>query len=102
MKHANYLRQTVACSLAVATALLVAMDKWVRTGTPPPASQYPRLDRNTLVPAKSVAFPAIPDVQSPRTLMAGGRAANTLLAAASAGAPLPLMVPEVDPDGNER
>ncbi len=83
-------------------ALLLAMNKWVKEGTPPPASQYPRLQDRTLVPASAVAFPAIPNVTSPRTLTAGARTANPLLAKSGAGAPLPLLVPDVDADGNER
>jgi hypothetical protein len=41
-------------------ALLVAMDKWMREGVTPPASQYPRLQDRTLVRARDVAFPVIP------------------------------------------
>jgi hypothetical protein len=69
----------------------------------PPPSRYPRLLDRTLVAAASIAFPAIPGVPSPRTLTAGARASNPLLpGGAGAGAPLPLLVPEVDEDGNER
>jgi hypothetical protein len=83
-------------------ALIVAMDRWVREGIDPPASQYPRRDRQTLVDVKEVAFPAIPGVQSPRTLTAGIRAANPHLdGGGGAGAPLPLLVPQVDADGND-
>ncbi|MGE3178089.1 MAG: alpha/beta hydrolase domain-containing protein [Vicinamibacterales bacterium] len=73
-------------------ALLVAMEAWVRDGALPPASQYPRLSDGTLVPAAKIAFPAIPGVASPRTIPGmriGDRA-------------LPLLVPQVDGDGNER
>jgi hypothetical protein len=84
-------------------ALLVAMDHWVRQGTAPPASQYPRLADGTLVRAAEVAFPGIPRVASPRGLAAGGRVANRLLPdSGGAGAPLPLLVPQVDRDGNEK
>ncbi|HKB10259.1 MAG TPA: alpha/beta hydrolase domain-containing protein [Vicinamibacterales bacterium] len=84
-------------------ALLLAMHKWVKQGIPPPVSQYPRLDDGTLVAAASVSWPAIPGVASPRSLTAGRRAANLLLAdGAGAGAPLPLLVPQVDEVGNER
>jgi len=84
-------------------ALFVAMDKWVREGVAPPASAVPRLANGTLVKAADVAFPGIPGVQSPRTLTAGSRAANPFLAGgAGGGAPLPLLVPQVDADGNER
>ena len=84
-------------------ALLLAMHKWVKEGAAPPPSLYPRLQDHTLVLAKAVAFPAIPGVASPRGLTAGARIANRYLEGASgAGAPLPLLVPEVDEDGNER
>ena len=83
--------------------LLLAMHKWVKEGTAPPPSRYPRLADGTLVRAASVAWPAVPGVPSPRSLVAGPRAANALLPhGAGAGAPLPLLVPQVDADGNER
>ena len=84
-------------------ALLLALHKWVKEGVEPPPSLYPRLQDGTLVPASKIALPAIPAVASPRALTAGRRAANRLLAGgAGAGASLPLLVPEVDDDGNER
>ena len=84
-------------------ALLLAMHKWVKEGAPPPPSVYPQLKDGTLVPAASIAFPAIPGVASPRALTAGARAANPYLVGVSgAGSPLPLLVPAVDADGNER
>lgn len=73
-------------------ALLTAMDKWVKQGTPPPASQHPTLADGTLVSAARIDFPAIPGVQSPR-IVPGGREGTT---------PLPFLVPAVDGDGNER
>lgn len=73
-------------------ALLVAMDRWVRQGVAPPTSQIPRIADGTLVPAERVAFPAIPGVRSPRTIEPGRQG----------GKPLPLLVPQVDDDGNER
>ena len=83
-------------------ALLLAMNKWVKEGTAPPPSQYPRLQDRTLVPAASVAFPAIPGVHSPRQLTAGARIANPLIpGGGGAGAALPLLVPAVDADGND-
>ena len=84
-------------------ALLLAMHKWVKTGSEPPPSLYPRLQDHTLVPAASVGFPAIPAVMSPRMLAAGVRIANPYLKGnGGAGAALPLLVPDVDEDGNER
>jgi hypothetical protein len=73
-------------------ALLTGMDRWVRQGAPPPASQHPRLGDGTLVASERVAFPAIPDVASPRGIAAGRD--GTIV--------WPLLVPQVDEDGNER
>lgn len=88
-------------------ALLLAMNRWVKEGVAPPPSQYPRLTDRTLVPAASVTFPAIPSVASPRRLSAGLRIVNPLHPNARGyrpdiGIPMPLLVPEVDEDGNER
>jgi hypothetical protein len=84
-------------------ALLLAMHKWVKEGAAPPPSLYPRLQDHTLVPAAAVEFPSIAGVASPRLLTAGARIANPYLkGGAGAGAPLPLLVPAVDEDGNER
>jgi alpha/beta hydrolase family protein len=73
-------------------ALLTGMDRWVRQGTAPPASQHPRLADRSLVAGDHVAFPAIPGVASPRTIPAGRDGAVVW----------PLLVPQVDEDGNER
>lgn len=83
-------------------ALLVAMDGWVREGIAPPPSQYPRIDRGTLVASTSVAFPSIPGVQSPREIRTAARTSNTFVeGGAGGGAILPMLVPQVDADGNE-
>jgi hypothetical protein len=84
-------------------ALLLAMHRWVSTGTPPPQNAYPTLADRTLVKASDIGFPAVPEVASPVALTAGPRAANPLLpGGGGAGTPLPLLVPAVDEDGNER
>src|SRR6185436_18835933 len=84
-------------------ALLLELHKWVKEGVEPPPSQYLRLQDRTLVAAASVAMPAIPGVPSPRSLDGGTRSANRFLpAGAGAGTKLPLLVPEVNEDGNER
>ncbi len=72
-------------------ALLVAMTKWVKEGTEPPASQVPRLSDRTLVAEDRVTFPAIPSVASPKIIAA----------ARHDGHVIPLLVPQVDADGNE-
>ena len=73
-------------------ALMGAMEQWMRDGTPPPASQYPKLSDGTLVAADKVAFPAIPGVQTP-TIVEQHRRDGKLI---------PFLVPQVDADGNER
>ncbi|HMD35898.1 MAG TPA: alpha/beta hydrolase domain-containing protein [Vicinamibacterales bacterium] len=92
-------------------ALLLAMHRWVSAGTLPPASAFPKLSDGTLVKASAIGFPSIPGVSSPGALSAGWRAANKIIkttglgdfvAGAGAGAELPLLVPAVDADGNER
>ena len=83
-------------------ALLLAMNRWVTDGTAPPLSAYPTLKDRTLVRASEIAFPAIPGVASPRPLTAGTRVANTFVpGGGGAGTALPLLVPQVDADGNE-
>ena len=58
---------------------------------------------NAVCTAGSIAFQAIPGVASPRALTAGVRTANPYLGRGSgAGTSLPLLVPAVDEDGNER
>ena len=78
-------------------ALLVALDRWVRDNVEPPPSAHPQLADKTLVPRDQIAFPAIPGVHSPLTIPAGYRAD---LAEPQTHA-LPLLVPQVDADGNE-
>jgi hypothetical protein len=56
----------------------------------------------TLVRAQDVAFPAIPGVQSPRAVAPGRRASNALLPSnGGEGTIQPLLVSQVDADGNE-
>ena len=82
-------------------ALLVAMEKWVRDGVAPPQSRYPRLQDGTLVRAADVTF-AVNGIGSPTRIFPGVRGANRLLSRDGAGTPLPLLVPQVDSDGNTK
>jgi hypothetical protein len=83
-------------------ALLIGMEKWVREGTPPPPSRYPRLQDGTLVRAADVAFPNLPGITWPRKASAGTRGVNRLLPKdGGAGVALPYLVPQVDRDGND-
>lgn len=78
-------------------ALLVALDRWVRDNIAPPPSAHPRLEDKTLVPRDQIAFPAIPGVHSPLDIPSGYRADLS----EPQSHPLPLLVPQVDSDGNE-
>jgi hypothetical protein len=51
-------------------ALLDALDAWVRKGTAPPPSVYPRIDEKTLVDWRqaSTGFPAIPGIRYPKVI----------------------------------
>jgi hypothetical protein len=51
-------------------ALLDALDAWVRDGTAPPPSRYPRIDEGTLVnwTQADSGFPAIPGVRYPEVI----------------------------------
>jgi len=46
-------------------ALLTDLDEWVRAGTAPPPSVFPRIEDGTLVAPSALAFPAIPGVKPP-------------------------------------
>lgn len=96
------LRGNPVNSRASVQALRQALHRWVAEGTEPPASAYPKLSDGTLVPIADVRMPNIPGVESPRRLTAGVRMRNQLIAkGAGAGSPLPLLVPQLDADGNE-
>src|SRR6266853_56698 len=46
-------------------ALITDMDQWIKAGTPPPPSTYPRIGDKTLVPLAQWTFPKIPGVNIP-------------------------------------
>lgn len=97
-------------------ALTVALVDWVVKGTPPPPSQYPRLDRDELAAPTQAALhsPLIPGVPLPDGIINPlydyefGSTFNPVdLAGAIEMQPpvikqiLPSVVPKVDADGNE-
>ena len=95
----------------VLRALFAALDAWLRDGTPPPPSAYPRLDNGTLASRDAVVegFPSIAGVRVPedwgvpRLLDYGPRCAEGILdrEPPSLGAAYGPLVPAVDADGNE-
>jgi len=91
-------------------AMISNMDAWVRSNTLPPASSYPKIADGTLVPLRDYAWPAIPGVNPPHEANAAYRIdfgpnwRNGILAIQppKVGEPFPVLVPQVDVDGNER
>ncbi|OLB96593.1 MAG: hypothetical protein AUH30_12385 [Candidatus Rokubacteria bacterium 13_1_40CM_68_15] len=91
-------------------ALTLALDRWVKDGTPPPGSRYPTIADATLVSGEHFTFPKIPGLAPPaapaprlrfdygadseRGLI--GRVPPDLLPR-----PYVALVPKVDADGNE-
>jgi Alpha/beta hydrolase domain len=91
-------------------AMIANMDAWVRSNTPPPPSSYPKIADGTLVPLQQYAFPAIPGVKTAHEANTGYRldfGPNWQAGILSVQPPkvvetLPVSVPQVDADGNER
>jgi hypothetical protein len=91
-------------------AMIANMDAWVRSYTLPPASSYPKIADGTLVPPHDYALPKIPGVNPPHEANAayhldfGPKWQEGILAIQppKVGDPFPVLVPQVDADGNER
>jgi hypothetical protein len=90
-------------------AMIANMDAWVRTGTAPPPSAYPTIAAHTLVPLRELKFPHIPQVAVPTEtniayrLDYGPNWRDGILSVQPphVGKPFPVLVPQVDADGNE-
>jgi hypothetical protein len=89
-------------------ALLLRLNAWVKEGTSPPESRYPRIADGTLTPLSSLSFPKIPGVIPPANLHEAWRVdygrefkSKGLIAyePPRVGKPFPVMVPQVDSDG---
>jgi Alpha/beta hydrolase domain len=91
-------------------AMIANMDAWVRNGTLPPPSSYPKIADGNLVPLPQYALPAIPGVNQPHEANQAYRLdygphwqdGLLLMQPPQVGAAFPLLVPQVDADGNER
>ncbi len=91
-------------------AMIANMDAWVRDNVPPPPSSYPKISDGTLVHLHQFAFPKIPGIKIPRDANAANRldfGPNWKRGILSrqppkVGAAFPVLVPQVDGDGNER
>ena len=95
----------------VLRALLLDLDDWVAAGTAPPPSRYPTIARGELVPREGVAFPRVPALPFADYLPQvwrmdyGAAFADTRVITReppALGAPYPVLVPQVNTDGNDR
>jgi alpha/beta hydrolase family protein len=91
-------------------ALLVAMNEWVKDAKEPPPSLYPRVSEDRLVSPGALQFPKIPGVEVPTRPQRAYRAdygAEFRSAGIDSveppkiGTAFPILVPQVDQDGNE-
>jgi hypothetical protein len=94
----------------VMRTLLVSMNRWITEGTAPPPSAYPRLDQGTLVSPDKLKFPRVPAVNVPSTPHKAYRAdygpdfiSKGIVSQEppKIGSAFPILVPQVDADGNE-
>ena len=91
-------------------AMITNMDAWVRNGTEPPPSSYPHIADGTLVPLGKYAFPHLSGVNTPHEANEadrldfgpGWRSGILTTQPPNVGDAFPILVPQVDADGNER
>jgi hypothetical protein len=91
-------------------AMIANMDAWVRSNTLPPASSYPQIADRTLVRLGDYALPAIPGLHKPHEANSAYRLdfgrnwrdGILTIQPPKVGEPFPVLVPQVDADGNER
>src|SRR5579859_443019 len=90
-------------------ALITDMNQWVKDGTPPPPSTYPKIADATLVPLSKWNFPKIPGVNKPHEaslayhLDFGPRWKIGIVSfePPKVGKPFPVLVPQCDANGND-
>lgn len=91
-------------------ALLVGMNRWIKDGTAPPSSRHPQIADKTLVQIEALSFPSLMNVQKPTEAHKAYRMFYGLDFASKgiitvdppeANGSYPLLVPQVDADGNE-
>ena len=91
-------------------SMIANMDAWVRNSTLPPPSSYPKIADGTLVTVPEYAFPSLPGVNRPREANSGyrldfgpkWREGILSIQPPNLGKSFPVLVPQVDVDGNER
>jgi len=90
-------------------ALYVAMDDWVRDGKAPPENRYPKLADKTLVRREELKFPPIRGLTVPERVHEalrfdfGPQWKKRIITKQPPviGKPFPVLVPQVDKDGND-
>jgi hypothetical protein len=91
-------------------ALLVNLDDWLRSGTEPPPSRYPKIARGELVPREKVRFPKIPSLPFANYLPGvwrmdyGAEYSSTRVITKeppALGNAYVVLVPQVNADGND-
>lgn len=94
----------------VMRTLLVSMNRWITDGAAPPPSAYPRIDQGALVAPNQLKFPKVPTVNVPTTPQKAYRAdygpdfiSKGIVSQEppKIGPAFPILVPQVDEDGNE-
>jgi hypothetical protein len=90
--------------------LLASMNEWVTKDVEPPASAYPRIDKDQLVSAAALQFPNVPGVKKPTSPMPayhvdyGAEFASKGIVVnepPKVGPAFPTLIAQVDRDGNE-
>jgi hypothetical protein len=95
-----------------ARKLLVSLNQWIANGVEPPPSAYPRISDGTLVTADNVKFPRLPNLSAPgpanvhkayrvdygKDFLSKGIVSQEPPKVTS---PFPMLVPQVDSDGND-
>ncbi len=91
-------------------ALLIDLNSWVTNGTAPPDSKIPRVGKDELVAVGALNFPKVPGIALPKEpyyawhldfgpdFRSKGIVAND---PPKVGTPFPVLVPQVNADGNE-
>jgi hypothetical protein len=90
-------------------ALITDMNQWVKDGTAPPASTYPKIADGTLVPLSKWAFPKIPGVNTPRETSLAyhldfgpqWKEGIVSIEPPKVGKPFAVLVPQSDANGND-
>jgi Alpha/beta hydrolase domain len=90
-------------------ALITDLDDWVKNGTEPPASRYPKIADGTLVPLSAWNFPKIPGVNVPHEVSEAWRLdfgpqwkdGIVSIEPPRVGKAFPVLVPQSDANGND-